>query len=82
MASENVAKKLNSAWKFSSPLKIFIQINTSNEDSKGGVNVNDALPLAKFIISECSNLEFKGLMTIGSTLNKRGENPDFKVIQY
>jgi uncharacterized pyridoxal phosphate-containing UPF0001 family protein len=42
-----------------------VQVNTSGEESKFGVEPKDCLPLARHIRDECSNLAFRGLMTIG-----------------
>ena len=46
-------------------LGVMVQVNTSGEESKFGVEPNDCLPLARHIRDECSNLAFRGLMTIG-----------------
>ena len=45
------------------PLNVCIQVNTSGEDSKSGVNIEEMLILAKEI-SLLSNLHLRGLMTI------------------
>ncbi|CAN0912547.1 Pyridoxal phosphate homeostasis protein [Linum grandiflorum] len=47
------------------PLKVFIQVNTSGEESKNGVEPSSCVELAKHVSDSCSNLEFCGLMTIG-----------------
>lgn len=47
------------------PLEIFIQVNTSGEDSKSGVDPKDVVEIARFIHNECEQLKFSGLMTIG-----------------
>src|ERR1700737_3043908 len=75
-------------------LKVFIQINTSGEErmsyemnliaEKAGVPPKDALSLVKYIREECHNLEFSGLMTIGSasashSAQEQKKNPDFEV---
>ncbi|QCD77165.1 pyridoxal phosphate homeostasis protein-like [Vigna unguiculata] len=46
------------------PLKVFVQVNTSGETSKFGVEPALCVDLAKHI-TNCPNLEFSGLMTIG-----------------
>ncbi|KAK7359808.1 hypothetical protein VNO77_01773 [Canavalia gladiata] len=46
------------------PLKVFVQVNTSGETSKFGVEPVQCVDLAKHI-TNCPNLEFCGLMTIG-----------------
>ncbi|KAK4259041.1 hypothetical protein QN277_005417 [Acacia crassicarpa] len=46
------------------PLKVFVQVNTSGETSKSGVEPAGCVDLVKHVRS-CPNLEFCGLMTIG-----------------
>ncbi|GMH24994.1 hypothetical protein Nepgr_026837 [Nepenthes gracilis] len=47
------------------PLKVLVQVNTSGESSKSGVNPSDCVELAKHVNFGCPNLKFCGLMTIG-----------------
>ena len=50
-------------------LEVFIQINTSGEDSKSGIDATDkdaVIELCKHIVHECDNVSLKGLMTIGA----------------
>ncbi|CAI0626009.1 unnamed protein product [Linum tenue] len=47
------------------PLKVFVQVNTSGEESKMGVEPSECMELAKHVSERCLNLEFCGLMTIG-----------------
>mmetsp|Transcript_5917 Transcript_5917/g.19653 ORF Transcript_5917/g.19653 Transcript_5917/m.19653 type:complete len:257 (+) Transcript_5917:1-771(+) len=47
------------------PLQVMVQVNTSGEQSKFGVDPGDALALAKHIHETCGSLTFQGLMTIG-----------------
>lgn len=47
------------------PLKVLVQVNTSGEASKSGVNPSDCVDLVKHVKLGCPNLEFSGLMTIG-----------------
>ena len=43
-----------------------VQVNTSGEESKSGVEPGaPVVDLAKHIAEECANLRFRGLMTIG-----------------
>lgn len=51
-----------------SPLKICIQVNTSNEMTKSGVSIEETLELAKQI-SQLPNLHLRGLMTIPASSN-------------
>lgn len=67
--SAKLAKKLNAAveaFRPSRPLSVFIQVNTSGEDTKCGVEPGaDTVALATAIVKECGLLRLKGLMTIG-----------------
>ncbi|KAJ8556002.1 hypothetical protein K7X08_022760 [Anisodus acutangulus] len=47
------------------PLKVLVQVNTSGEESKSGVDPSNCIELAKHVKLDCPNLEFSGLMTIG-----------------
>lgn len=64
-------------------LNVYIQVNTSGEDSKSGVAPQDVLDLASHVSAQCPNLALTGLMTIGSkaaSLAEGEENPDFVVL--
>ena len=50
------------------PLSICVQVNTSGENSKSGVSIEDTLELAKQI-SLLPNLQLRGLMTIPASTN-------------
>lgn len=47
-------------------LRIFVQINTSDEDTKSGVPPAAAASLCHFILTRCPHLYLQGLMTIGA----------------
>ncbi|KAL2473467.1 putative pyridoxal phosphate-dependent enzyme [Forsythia ovata] len=47
------------------PLRVMVQVNTSGEESKHGVDPAGCVELAKHVTLGCPNLEFSGLMTIG-----------------
>jgi PLP dependent protein len=48
-------------------LKVFVQVNTSGEDSKSGVEPGEAcIEMCRYIVNECPLLELRGLMTIGA----------------
>jgi PLP dependent protein len=66
--SMKLATKLQNACEASgrSSLNVFIQVDTSNEDTKSGVDVDEALSLALEIKAECPALKISGLMTIGA----------------
>lgn len=57
------------------PLPVFVQVNTSGEESKHGVEPSSAASLAAEIKGKCSNLKVAGLMTIGQPdYSSRPEN--------
>lgn len=61
------------------PLRIFIQLNTSEEESKGGIPPSECLDVVKHVKNSCPNLLVAGIMTIGSPGNSSTvrPNPDF-----
>ncbi|KAG9159816.1 hypothetical protein Leryth_007824 [Lithospermum erythrorhizon] len=65
--SEKIANNLNRviASMGRKPLKVMVQVNTSGEPSKSGVDPSDCLEIAKYVKLTCLNLQFSGLMTIG-----------------
>lgn len=75
-ALENSWKKINKGYK----LKVMVQVNTSGEENKNGVAPHEVTNLVQYIIEKCPNLEFSGLMTIGSIGHDvtKGPNPDFQ----
>nr|pir conserved hypothetical protein [imported] - Leishmania major [Leishmania major] len=67
--SENLASKVNEGcrkYRGGRPLEVYIQVNTSGEETKSGTEPGEAtVTLAKYIADECPLLQLKGLMTIG-----------------
>jgi pyridoxal phosphate enzyme (YggS family) len=71
------------------PLRVFVQVNTSGEESKSGVDPSspDLLSLCKHISSnECPHLTLQGLMTIGAIARSQAttpetENEDFQTLR-
>ncbi|KAL4180894.1 hypothetical protein AMTRI_Chr12g268390 [Amborella trichopoda] len=61
------------------PLKILLQVNTSGEESKSGVEPSGCVELAKHVKLGCPNLEFSGLMTIGM-LDYSSKPENFKAL--
>ncbi|KAF7273194.1 hypothetical protein GWI33_014085 [Rhynchophorus ferrugineus] len=85
--SQKLATNLNKNWpKFGalgSKLNIMVQVNTSGEDEKNGLPPSEVNSLVNYILTECPNLRFEGLMTIGMfgyDLSK-GPNPDFLTLR-
>ena len=63
------------------PLRVFVQINTSGEETKSGIAAGaeeEIVNIAEYIIDECPRLRLVGLMTIGAVGG--GEN-DFGVLR-
>ncbi|CAF9918926.1 MAG: hypothetical protein HETSPECPRED_003874 [Heterodermia speciosa] len=65
-----------------SPLRVFVQVNTSGEEEKSGVEPGEAGALCSYIRDHCPNLTLQGLMTIGAIARSKGltegmENEDF-----
>ena len=66
------------------PLRVFVQVNTSGEESKGGVEPSseELVEICTFIQKECPNLHLQGVMTIGALARSQAttvdkENEDF-----
>lgn len=64
------------------PLRIYVQVNTSGEVEKSGVEPGEAYGLCKHIRENCSHLKLQGLMTIGAIARSKEaskgiENEDF-----
>ncbi|CAG0915737.1 unnamed protein product [Notodromas monacha] len=62
-------------------LRVMVQVNTSGEEGKSGIEPKDAVGVVKHLLSNCPRLEFVGLMTIGDYEASHniadGPNPDF-----
>lgn len=81
--SEHLANTLDASWRRSATdqkLRVFVQVNTSGEAAKHGSSSDGVSTLVKYIIEQCTNLEFVGLMTIGKMGHdySTGPNPDFE----
>lgn len=79
---EKTASALNkavSAVGRSEKLKVTVQVNTSGEESKSGCEPGSTVELAKFVETQCENLDLVGLMTIGA-LDTSEEPEAFKVL--
>lgn len=64
------------------PLRVFVQVNTSGEKEKSGVEPGDTSALCRHVREQCPHLKLQGVMTIGaiarSQESKEGmENEDF-----
>ena len=74
------------------PLNVYLQVNTSDEDAKSGLPVLDdnstqsspLVELAQHVINKCPSLNLLGLMTIGSyeaSHDPTKPNPDFTALK-
>ncbi|XP_075986501.1 pyridoxal phosphate homeostasis protein [Anticarsia gemmatalis] len=81
--SEKLANNLNKQWvkyrQEEAKLPVLVQVNTSGEEAKSGIEPANAYKLVEHVMKNCPNLEFKGVMTIGEYDYdmSRGPNPDF-----
>jgi len=95
ITSEKLADKIQAQYmkknKEESLVNVMIQVNTSGEENKNGIEPgSDTLSAVKHIKEKCPNLNIIGLMTIGALghslasaiQTEEGQNPDFlKLIQ-
>ncbi|KAF2727935.1 hypothetical protein EJ04DRAFT_478155 [Polyplosphaeria fusca] len=63
-------------------LRVMVQVNTSGEADKSGVEPGDALALCRHVVDACPHLQLLGLMTIGAIARSQAttaenENEDF-----
>ena len=69
------------------PLRVYVQVNTSGEAEKSGVEPGETYDLCKHVRENCSHLRLQGLMTIGAIArskeaSKEGvENEDFLLLK-
>jgi pyridoxal phosphate enzyme (YggS family) len=57
-------------------LRIMVQVNTSGESEKSGVEPGDTLALCRHIIDTCPHLQLTGLMTIGAIARSQATTPE------
>lgn len=67
-------------------LRVMVQVNTSGESEKSGVEPGDAAELCQHILKECPHLTLLGLMTIGAIARSKAttaenENEDFEKLR-
>ncbi|CAI7636882.1 unnamed protein product [Penicillium bialowiezense] len=63
-------------------LRVYVQVNTSGESNKAGIEPEGAAGLCRYIREECPKLKLQGVMTIGAIARSRettaeNENEDF-----
>ncbi|KAJ5273573.1 hypothetical protein N7478_008698 [Penicillium angulare] len=59
-----------------SKLRIYVQVNTSGEENKAGVEPGAASGLCRFIREKCPRLKLQGVMTIGAIARSRDTTPE------
>ncbi|EDW14356.1 pyridoxal phosphate homeostasis protein [Drosophila mojavensis] len=82
--SEKLANGIDAAWakrqpEPTEPLRVLVQVNTSGEDVKSGVDASAAPSLYQYISDNLKHLKPVGIMTIGAYGfdYSNGPNPDF-----
>jgi pyridoxal phosphate enzyme (YggS family) len=91
--SEKKAKLLDKGWGERSAetaatnhedgkLRVYVQVNTSGEENKAGVEPAAAAGLCRYVREQCPRLRLQGVMTIGAIARSRAttvenENEDF-----
>jgi len=82
--SEKLARAVDKAWKAAYPerkLRVMIQVNSSGEETKNGVEPADVAQLCGIIAKECEGLELAGLMTIGAPDYSGCRTEDFDTLR-
>lgn len=76
-ALEKGRKALVEKESLSEKLRVLVQVNTSGEESKSGVEPKDTLELCKHVREKCPSLQLGGLMTIGAIArSQEASGPD------
>lgn len=57
-------------------LRVYVQVNTSGEENKAGIEPAAAPGLARFIREKCPRLKLQGVMTIGAIARSRATTPE------
>lgn len=57
-------------------LRVFVQVNTSGEENKSGIEPAAAPGLCRFIREKCPRLRLQGVMTIGAIARSKATTPE------
>lgn len=57
-------------------LRVFVQVNTSGEENKAGIEPAAAPALCRFIRDKCPRLQLQGVMTIGAIARSKATTPE------
>ncbi|EME41615.1 hypothetical protein DOTSEDRAFT_90415 [Dothistroma septosporum NZE10] len=68
---EKGRKSLAETASLTEKLRVLVQVNTSGEESKSGVEPREATELCKHVRERCPSLQLAGLMTIGAIARSR-----------
>lgn len=82
--SEKLARALDKAWRSAypeRPLGVMVQVNSSGEETKNGVEPAEVANLCKVIATECEGLRLVGLMTIGAPDYSGCRTEDFETLK-
>jgi pyridoxal phosphate enzyme (YggS family) len=75
--SKSLAQKLNGFLaQANKVMNVFIQVNTSGENTKSGINPEDLVEFGRHVIDNLQFLKLAGLMTIG----EKGSSEDFVIL--
>eukprot|EP00929_Paragymnodinium_shiwhaense_P000154 TRINITY_DN100397_c0_g1_i1.p1 TRINITY_DN100397_c0_g1~~TRINITY_DN100397_c0_g1_i1.p1 ORF type:complete len:288 (-),score=66.49 TRINITY_DN100397_c0_g1_i1:170-961(-) len=81
--SEKLARAVNKAWlaqESERKLLVMVQVNSSGEETKNGVDPQDVAGLCNVIATECAGLQLAGLMTIGAPDYSGCRTEDFETL--
>ena len=87
VTSSKLATKINNQLSGTErTVGVFVQVNTSGEQNKNGLEPDSVLDTVQHIREKCPKLRFSGLMTIGNLGNslsavQDGGNPDFQSLR-
>ncbi|NMB01186.1 MAG: YggS family pyridoxal phosphate-dependent enzyme [Firmicutes bacterium] len=75
----NLAQALDDqAKKWGKVQDVLIQVNVSGEESKTGLAAVEVFQFAKRVLTECSNLNVRGLMTMAPLMEPEATRPFFR----
>merc|ERR1711874_566794 len=87
VTSSKLATKINNQLASTErSVGVFVQVNTSGEQNKNGLEPDSVLETVQHIRQKCPKLKFSGLMTIGNLGNSLSHsedrpNPDFETLR-
>ncbi|MFV8827070.1 YggS family pyridoxal phosphate-dependent enzyme [Alkalihalobacterium sp. APHAB7] len=77
----SLAEEIQKRWQSSDPLKCFVQVNVSGEESKSGLNPGETIPFIQEL-TQFSAIQVVGLMTMAPFVeNSEETRPVFKKLR-